>query len=308
MKKYVIHPFAFCFVLQQQSRKIVTFSFLLLCSPTIAWGSNSITDNQWQEDISVYREKLEQSHMNLFHTTSKERFYNKVKELRKQLPRLSDNEILVRLMIITRMVGDGHTSFPLWGAKLHKFPIRLITIDQRLFVSATTNDNQDLFKRELIAINGRPIAKIIKSLGELVPFADNHYSTQVRVAQYIPMAELLNGMGIIDADYSANFTFKESGTVIHKNLRANVSQDFVKAKPPDAFKPREKVATVNKFLWFAASANKGSVYVKFERYTNINRMEGFASSLLNFINKNQSENLIIDLSCVSAPKFFNKKA
>ena len=295
MKKNVIHPYTFCFFLKQQSKKIAIFSLLLACTSNLAWSSDSITDSHWQEDISIYLEKLEQGHMKLFHTTPKELFHNKVEALLKQLPKLSDNRILVRLMEVTRMVGDGHTSFPLWGPKLHKFPFKLIAIDQRVFVSATTNKNRDLLKNELIAINGRPIVEVFESLAKLVPFAENAYSTQVRVAQYIPMAEVLNGAGFINSDYSASFTFRENGESIHKNLSANVSQKFEKTALLSSFNPHVKVASVDEWLWFSSSSDKRSVYVKFQRYTDRDSMTEFAGKLLSFINENQSENLIIDL-------------
>jgi hypothetical protein len=290
-----MHPPTFCFILKQQSIRFAVFILLLSCSSNFAWSSDSITDSHWQEDISTYLENLEQGHMNLFHTASKARFYDQTAALRKQLPKMSNNEILVRLMEITRMVGDGHTSFPLWGPKLHKFPIKLIAIDQRLFVSATTNENRYLLKSELIAINGRPIAKVFESLAKLVPFAENAYSTQVRVAQYIPMAEVLNGAGFIDSDYSASFTFIESGKKIHKDLLAKVSQNVEKTAPLDYFNPHVKVESVDEWLWFSSSSDKRSVYIKFERYPNLEKMEKFAVKLLSFINENQSENLVIDL-------------
>lgn len=295
MTKYVIHSFAFCFLLQQKSRKIIMCLCLLLGAPTAAWSSNLVTDRQWEEDINIYLEKLEQGHLNVVHTTPKERIYENVEALRKQLPKLSDNEILVRLMEITRMVGDGHTSFPLWGPKLNKFPIKLMAIDKRFFVTATTSENRRLLKSELVSINGTTIAEVFDSLAKLVPFAENAYSTQVRVAQYMPMAEVLSGIGLVDADYSASFTFKKNNKLMHRDFHAEVSQNFEKSALLGTFNPQVKNAAVNEGLWFSSSKNKDSVYVKFQRYSNVNSMEEFADELLRFINENQSENLIIDL-------------
>lgn len=111
----------------------------------------------------------------------------------------------------------------------------------------------------------------------------------------MPMAEVLNGIGLVDANYSASFTFKKNNTVMHRDLHAEVSQNYEKPTLLGTFNPQVKNTAVNEGLWFSSSKNKNSVYVKFQRYTNVNSMEKFADELLRFINENQSENLIIDL-------------
>lgn len=294
MKKYLIHLSVFCLFLKKQCKKIATIVICIVSTTSLAWSSNLLTESQWQDDISFYLEQLEHRHINLFHTTTKAHFYDEVTALRKQLPTLSTNDILVRLMGITRQVGDGHTAFPLWGPKLHKFPFKLVAIDQRFFVSATTHDNQHLLKSELVAINGRPISSVYQSFSKLVPFTENAYSAQVRVAQYIPMAEVLNGAGVIDADYSANFTFKQDETLFQQRLHAHVSPKYDQKPQLGSFNP-SKVASANEWLWFAASPDKRAVYIKFERYTNLKNMKKFATALLRFINTHQSEHVIIDL-------------
>ncbi|GGF55174.1 S41 family peptidase [Alteromonas lipolytica] len=295
MNNYFICFSASGFSSKIKNVKRTIYICLFLSFSNVAWGLDLITEKQWREDINVYVKNLEQGHINLFHTVDKANFYKQLARLQEQLPKLSENEVLVKLMELTRTVDDGHTSFPLWGPKLHKFPVKLIAIDQRLFVNEATINNQGLLKSELVSINGKPIKEIFNTLAKLVPFSENPYSTQVRVAQYLPMAEVLNGLGIIEPDYTARFTFKSNGKIIRQDWLANVSQSFIKAEPLGTFKPQEKLGVANKYLWFASSANKESVYVKFERYTSLDRMENFASSLLAFINKNQSKNLILDL-------------
>ena len=278
----------------EKAQIIISICFFLSL-PNAVWGLDLTTEKLWQEDINVYVKKLEQGHINLYHTVEQAHFNKQLASLRAQLSILTENEVLVKLMELTRAVDDGHTSFPLWGSELHKFPVKFIAIDQRLFVNKATSKNQDLLKSELVSINGKPIKEIFNILAKLVPFSENPYSTQVRVAQYLPLAEVLNGSGIIEPDYTARFTFKRNGKTIHKHLFAKVSQDFIKTEAKGALISQEKIGSVNEYLWFKPSNNKKSVYVKFQRYTSLNQMDSFASSLLDFINKNQSKNLIIDL-------------
>lgn len=276
--------------------KIVILFFAAISSFSSAvWSNDSLNDKQWLEDISVYLEQLEQNHMNLFHTVPKAQLSAMVDNLQSHLPELSDNEILVKLMELTRKIGDGHTSFPLWGPKLNKFPIKLTAIDQKLFVSAVTNEYESLFRSELLAINGKPINDVVSALSMIVPFSENSYSTSVRVAQYLPIAEVLNGAGFIGSQLEAAFTFKVNGQSFVKKLRARKTHQFQKSEllAEDNFK--EKVALVNPGLWFSSSEDRRSIYVSFKRYTDLQSMDEFASRLLAFINKNTSKSLIIDL-------------
>lgn len=277
------------------SSKVIIFCCFAFLSTNEAVAAVSKNVLNWQEDINFYREALEQNHINLFHTLSKEHFYRDLESLKEQMPKLHDNEILVRLMEITRKVDDGHTSFPLWSSRLNKFPLKLTAIEEKLYVSETVSEHQFLLKGELISINDVSITDIKKRLSRLTPFSENPYSTSVRVAEYLPIAEVLHGIGIIEPNYIANFAFKVNGKKIDIALAAKTVQPFQKKTSFSYLSFKDNVASVNQSLWFTLSPDKSSVYIKFGRYSDLNTMDDFSSKLLRFINDNQSENLIIDL-------------
>lgn len=293
---------------------IVTITTFLV-TPNIAWCSQKVDVNKWEEDIAVYQTQLKQGHLNLFHASSEKAFDQKLNLLRSKLPQLSDNEILVALMQLTNTIGDGHTAFPLWGAPLHKFPFKLIDVNGKFYVSETTDENADLFKAELLSINGKPVDAIATMLSEVVPFAENQYSTSVRIAQYLPVAEVLNGLGVVDDKYVAQFTFfinGETSTVIltaleKQKMNLQLFLDHFQTRAP--IKPLanhdnktnikngtiHEIKQATQWLWFTHAKQKNTVYVKFERYPDMSTMEHFAKELLQFIDNNKSEHLIIDL-------------
>lgn len=292
---------------------IVTITVFVV-TPNTAWCSQKVDINKWEEDIAAYETQLKQGHLNLFHASSEKAFDQKLNLLRSQLPRLSDNEILVALMQLTNTIGDGHTAFPLWGAPLHKFPFKFIAVDGKFYVSETTDENVDLFEAELLSINGKPIDAVATMLSETVPFAENQYSTSVRIAQYLPVAEVLNGLGIVDDKYVAQFTFFTNGETSTVTLKALETQTMNLQLSLDHFRTKEPIkpiasqynrqfASSNKtsikqatqWLWFTHAKQKNAVYVKFERYPDMSTMEPFAKELLQFIDNNKSESLIIDL-------------
>lgn len=250
---------------------------------------------RWQEDIDFYAEKLVEGHIDLFHTLSQASFDDEIVRIRESIPYKTENEILIELMRLTRKINDGHTSFPLWGREHASFPLGLKSFGNELYVLSTIRQHKDLLGSKLISINGVPSSEVFRLLSEMAPFSENEFSTAVRAASYLPNANILNGLGIVKNEGEAKFVFDVQGQKKEINLKSSSSPklDAQISHLNDAiFSADEKV---DNNLWYGSSSDNKTVYVKFRRYTSTSKMERFAESLLNFIDKNRSENLIIDL-------------
>jgi len=94
---------------------------------------------QWREDLKYFAAELPRHHKNLFHAVSKEQFENAVAKLDADIPSLQDHQIVVRMIQIAAMVGDGHT-----GVRMPKYfrfyPLSLYWFGNELRVTATTKD------------------------------------------------------------------------------------------------------------------------------------------------------------------------
>lgn len=265
-------------------------------------GKAKLTTTQWREDIDFYVSQLEKNHANLYHSQSKIQFYQNVELLKQQLVGMTDNQILVALMKLTKSINDGHTSFPLWGNDVHKYPFKLISLSGKYYVAHTTHDHKGLLGAELTAINGQAISKIIDKMERIVPFSENPYSTAVRVAQYMTIAEVLDGLAIVGGDdnfeanlFDVQFSFEQSGVAFTKYFKAAKKVQFGAQLVLKHVVAKNKIDQVHDNLWFSSSRDNKSIYVKFEQYADVAAMDFFARKLLNHINDNQSKHLIIDL-------------
>lgn len=250
---------------------------------------------RWQEDIDFYAEKLVARHIDPFHTLSQASFNEEIAKIKASVPHRTENEILIELMRLTRKINDGHTSFPLWGREQLRFPLGVKLFGKDLYVLSTTNQYEDILGAKLVSINGVLASEIFDALSEISPFSENEFSTAVRAGSYLPNANILNGLGIVEHEEEAKFVF---------NVRGNAKT--IKVKPSKSPNLNVQISHLNDVvfsakkrvdnnLWYGSSSDNKTVYVKFRRYTSISKMERFANSLLNFIRKNSSENLIIDL-------------
>ncbi|RUO25521.1 peptidase S41 [Aliidiomarina minuta] len=276
-------------------KKYIVISWLVvMLLPACARAQMDVTD--WRADIDFYAEQLVKHHIDPFHTLSQESFYNEIDRIKQSIPDQTKNQILVQLMKLTSRINDGHTSFPLWGIESARFPLGVKLFGEDVYVVSTTAQYQDLLGSRLISINETPVSDIAPFVSEVTPFTENAFSEAVRVGQYLPHARVLNGLGFIEDNGTAQFAFFDvEGKLIVHTLSAQPSPllDFEITHFNDpVFTAKEEVS---EDLWFGASGNNKTVYIKFRRYTSVANMESFSRQILSFINREQSENLIIDL-------------
>ncbi len=250
---------------------------------------------RWVKDIDAYSAGILLHHIDPFHSVSKDYFETEIKNVKRGLSEKTENEVVVELMRLTNRINDGHTSFPLWGRSLNSFPVELKIFNGKIYCVKSTDDQAYLLGARLDSIDGISSSEIIKKFSEITPFSENEYSTMTRVAEYIPKAEVLNGLGIISNIHEADFVFELSNKTATYRLTSSQSPKFgpnLTYRQKNIFIPYKKI---DSDLWFGPSVDNKTVYVNFRRYTSISKMENLAEDLLDFINSHNSKNLIIDL-------------
>ncbi|ACV27580.1 S41 family peptidase [Kangiella koreensis] len=259
---------------------------------------------KWSQDIDAYWRTLEEKHIDLYHQLTYKDFEREINSIKSQLPSLSHEEIVIELMRLTHKVGDGHTTIPLWDQKYQKFPLELKVINNEVLVTGSSNEYANLIGNELVAINGTPIKRIYELFAEVVPFAENDYSTPIRVAQYMMTAELLRGFDIINDEKDVEFTFKNLEQNFKYHLSASQNTQItqrINFKQKLPFKP---YGGVDDDLWYGAADKGKTVYVNFEKYSSMTKMDEMSAELLRFVNHYKTENIIIDLRGNEGGDFF----
>lgn len=252
-------------------------------------------DIRWVEDINFYAAQLELKHIDLFHSIGRNDFEQEIQQLKTAVPTLSDNEIYVELMRLTRKIDDGHTSFPLWGLKSKQFPLTFTAFEDDLFVTETSQTYAHLVGAKLVSINHKSVADVRGLLSDVVPFSENGYSNRVRIAQYVTNATVLNGLGIIGDEARVPFVFAKDDKTLEETIAPEFDPALTVKISPYNHKIFSPIKSISDDLWFGANNKNKTVYIKFRRYTSMPKMESFAKDVLGFINKNQSQHLIIDL-------------
>lgn len=141
-------------------------------TPVAAPAIRTPTAEQWRDDLRFMAREMERLHKNLYHSVSREAFAAAVAELDARIPALQRHEVIVGLMRLAAMVGDGHTNVSPLKDKafgLKSLPVKLYLFEDGLFVRAARPDHAALVGAKLEAIGGVPVDEALRRVGEISP-------------------------------------------------------------------------------------------------------------------------------------------
>lgn len=271
----------------------------LLCVSNVVFAQDARTE-QWQADLITYQQELEKRHIDLFHQIDKTHFANELNTLRDSIEQLSDWEIAVSLMRLTRKIGDGHTAVSTTNWDAHSFPIAVKKFGDEWRIVKVPKAHSDMLGASLETIDGMNIAEIERKLSTVAQYVENTHSETVRIGNYLPIGELLYALQITESPDRAVFglrtdegkTARLALTTLSKEASAQDKYNHLTVKTAAVKKPRD-----NKFdyLWYSIIAGKNATYIRFDSYPPFEEMVSFAEQLLVFVDKNQTRQLVIDL-------------
>ena len=93
---------------------------------------------------------------------------------------LTDFEIILKLMRLTRRINDGHTAVSLRNMDTHRFPFEVEYIDNQWRVVKAIKEHKSLLKGSLVAIDDVPIEEVSIKVSEVAQFVENENSKVVR--------------------------------------------------------------------------------------------------------------------------------
>jgi tetratricopeptide (TPR) repeat protein len=171
-----------------------------------------LTAEQWREDLAFMAAELERRHKNLFHKVSREHFAAAVADLDRRIPTLQRNEIIVGLMGIAAMVGDGHTRVePLKDRKFgfRSLPLKLYLFDDGLFVrAAAPGQPAELLGAKVEAIGGVPVAEAVRRASEIAS-GENASGSKLYVPIFLAMPDILHALKLSRTRQAAVLTLSK---------------------------------------------------------------------------------------------------
>jgi len=143
----------------------------------------------------------------------KEEFEQQVADIKNSVPRLTDQEILLRLSRVMAGLGVDHAWVEAPGVgpmALHRYPLEFHWFSDALVVVAAAPVYQDALGARVLKIGGMTPEQIELSVAPYVPH-ENGAWLRARAPHFMTIAELLQSMGIARADQRVQLTLAKSG-------------------------------------------------------------------------------------------------
>ncbi|MEO6392571.1 MAG: tetratricopeptide repeat protein [Pyrinomonadaceae bacterium] len=293
---------------------------LVCCSPGVnAQTPAPVTDAeaaQWREDLRYLAQEMPKTHKNLFHSMTREQFETAVNQLNEKIPSLARHQIIVGLMRIVAMAGDGdgHTSLdPQFNPKVRFriYPLTLCLFADGLFIKAADKKYAEFVGARVLKIGNTPAEQAYKKVSEVVAH-DNEMTFKQRVPFFLTIPEVLQSLGLISDMENASFVVEKNGkemTILltpsgpvpqrgHDGMvREDPSRSWVQMNG-------ESTATVplwlkkpDKKYWFQYLEDSRTMYVQYSSVTNQpdESIAAFTARVFEFVNSHEIDRFILDL-------------
>lgn len=250
-----------------------------------------MTAEKWRDDIDFFARELPKRHKNAFHAITREQFAGEVASLRAKASQANDDEMIVGMMRITAMIGDGHTYVRL-PSSIHQFPVTLAPIEGSYRIVRGAGSATELVGGRLIRIDDTPIDEAIARVRTILPQDESELLFAAFTPQWISVAEVMHGLGITRSAAAARFTAAmDDGT----ERSADVSSIEITEKPewrtatktPPLYRQR-----LGEGFWFKWLADAGTVYVSFRKYDDLRTR---SRELWAFVDSHPVQKIAIDL-------------
>ncbi len=192
----------------------ITLLILFITQFTFAQQSKK-QQQKWKEDISHVYSQLQERHVDLYHTSSKEKLDETYQDLISDLPSLTDQQILTRLAQFVALVGDGHTGFVAGNQKKLWFkflPVKLWYFGDDPYVYSATNQFKTLLGKKLISINGMPVDRVNELVYSTIG-ADNDMEKKYTTSFDMTRPDLLQALGVIESMDEIIFKFDDGSRI-----------------------------------------------------------------------------------------------
>ncbi|WP_109259726.1 S41 family peptidase [Hyphobacterium indicum] len=263
----------------------------------------------WREDLEAYHAGLLANHIDPYHRISEAAFLAELEQLSSALDDLTEDEVIVRLMALTRRIGDGHTSLPLWRPyPMRRFPVEVTLIDDMPYITGIDATQAQWLGARVISVDGTAASAITQALGEVVPFVENEHSRARRTGDYFSASQLLSGLGFLSDPDRARFALERDGqhTVLAlaaMDRTAIDGTDFARLDMRDEeYLTSAMIEAPGIYYSWIAEQNAG--YIRFDTYPGEADMNAFAEAVTTHIGDQNVEALIIDFRGSYGGNFF----
>ena len=180
---------------------------------------DSLTPQQWQDDLNYLQKKVHQDYSNLFYNITANQFDSAVQLFRHRIPQLTANEIKTEFYRLIALFRIGHTGISfISGANtgtsktlFHYYPFSAYLFSDGLYIKSIAARFKDALGGKIIQVGNTPVDEALKRLHDVIPCENEPYF-RANLPYYINLPELLNGLHITPEANNLSLKYVKNGS------------------------------------------------------------------------------------------------
>lgn len=253
-------------------------------------------DGRWIQDIDYMTGQLARLHPNLFFATPRATFDAAAEDLKAAVPRLADPDVVLGLMRLAALPGDGHTSVQSWGG-FHRLPLRLTRLADGLYVVAAEAPLAGVLGARVLAIGNVEAADLERGAAPLVSH-ENDAWLRVQVPNLLVITEVLAALGATDTASGARVWLQPlQGAPLALDVAARaplpalVDLTSASGAPVPLHEQRR-----NENYWSTTLEDSRSVYLQYNRCQDGPEPFGtFMARIFQTLDQGRADRLVVDV-------------
>ncbi|SEB81786.1 Anaphase-promoting complex, cyclosome, subunit 3 [Tenacibaculum sp. MAR_2009_124] len=258
---------------------------------------NMTRNDEWSQDLLYLEKRINELHYRLKNPISKE-----ISEIKKDIPLLSDEQIVAKIMKVVGSLGNGHNLIIPTSTKkntLKRLPVQFYQFNDGVFIVDADEGFQQWVGCKVDAIGNTPISEALEKTN-VVNARDNDMQTLWLGSYYLRLPDVLEDLGIVKDAKQVTVTLVNPKGKSQKVTMEPVSWNFTDfPKLPKLKNEQQPLFLSNKEnpYWYKLLPEVNSIYIQFNIVTQkkTQSLEEFNLEVQNQMTQNGIENLILDL-------------
>jgi len=257
-------------------------------------------DGLWLQDVNYLGNQLPYLHVNPYFKISEAEFRKNITQLADDVPNLTEEQIIVRMMQIIASIGDGHTrAYPDFDPLNYpSLPLEMRWVDDGLVIVGASPEYEQALGTKVIMVGGHPIDEVNGAVKTLIA-ADNEMEILNNSPTYIAMPSLLYGLDLIPQNDQVTFTFEsQDGSRFDLDLHPTSQTEtptsiYEKLGVPHPLYEQDRKS----FYWVQYLPDANIVYVQYNVCAEDKNkpFESFKEEVFSLIDGSPNSRLVLDL-------------
>jgi len=266
-------------------------------------------EERWRFDLDFLLQRGERIHYDFYGRVTKETLRGAIENLKSRVGELQDHEVVVAVMHIMAMLGDGHSVVMGYDddrSALSAFPIDLYLFSDGIFVRGAKEESRSIIGGRVLRVGNLPVDEALRAVRPYCA-VDNEMGVKSWSAYLLRVPEVLHALRIIDDPKSATYVVETaSDGPVTVRLEAEdppdmhgapFRADFVYAHQVSGAAPPLYLRNHDQRHWFESLSEQKLVYAAYNGVApdGDETVAQFADRLFAFINEQGADYLVLDL-------------